>query len=91
MKRSQYWQMIRGICILAVVMIHCSTGQGYSELEYFGWVVLRQLINFPVAIFVFLSGYFMTPEKISDKYSIFLTKRGEYVYFSHTLFGALFI
>ena len=25
MKRDTYWQMIRGICIIAVIMIHCPT------------------------------------------------------------------
>lgn len=75
-KRSQYWQMVRGLCILAVIMIHCPTGQNYSNYEYVGWVVLRQFINFPVAVFIFLAGYFTKPEKTQGNYSNYLVKRG---------------
>lgn len=75
-KKSQYWQMVRGICILAVIMIHCPSGQNYTDLDYTVWVVLRQFINFPVAMFIFLAGYFMTPEKMQGDYKTFLFKRG---------------
>lgn len=27
MVKSRYWQAVRGICILAVIMIHCPVGQ----------------------------------------------------------------
>ena len=30
--KSQYWQMVRGICILAVIMIHCPSGQNYAKI-----------------------------------------------------------
>ena len=75
-KKSQYWQMVRGICILAVIMIHCPSGQNYTDLDYTAWVILRQFINFPVAMFIFLAGYFMIPEKIRGDYRSFLLKRG---------------
>lgn len=74
--KSQFWQMIRGICILAVIMIHCPSGQTYTNIDYNAWIVLRQCINFPVAMFVFLAGYFMIPEKTQGDYKIFLSKRG---------------
>lgn len=74
--KSQYWQMVRGICILAVIMIHCPSGQNYTELDYNAWIVFRQFINFPVAMFIFLAGYFMTPEKTQGDYKTFLCKRG---------------
>ena len=74
--KSQYWQMARGICILAVIMIHCPSGQNYTELDYNAWIVLRQFINFPVAMFIFLAGYFVTPEKTQGDYKTFLCKRG---------------
>lgn len=32
--KSQYWQMVRGICILAVIMIHCPSGQNYTDIDY---------------------------------------------------------
>lgn len=57
-------------------MIHCPSGQNYTDLDYTVWIVLRQFINFPVAIFIFLAGYFMTPEKTQGNYKTFLFKRG---------------
>lgn len=75
-KKSQYWQMVRGICILAVIMIHCPSDQNYTDLDYTVWIVLRQFINFPVAMFIFLAGYFITPEKTQGNYNTFLFKRG---------------
>lgn len=57
MKKQQFWQMIRGICILAVIMIHCPQGGAV-------WLGIRQVINFPVALFIFMAGYFVNPSKI---------------------------
>ena len=74
--KSQYWQMVRGICILAVIMIHCPSGQSQPVIDYTAWVILRQFINFPVSMFIFLAGYFMTPEKTQGDYKTFLFKRG---------------
>ena len=44
-EKNIYWQSIRGICILAVIMIHCPTGQEYSLGTYNTWIILRQIIN----------------------------------------------
>ena len=40
MIKSRYWQAVRGVCILAVIMIHCPVGQNgvmsnvrFDELE----------------------------------------------------------
>ena len=63
-QKSEYWQMIRGICILAVIMIHCPTGQEYSINETYAWLVLRQVIIFPVSLFIFMAGYFVNTDKI---------------------------
>lgn len=54
-KKSYYWQFVRGICICAVILIHSrfDIGGGYYYL------VFRNLINFPVAIFFFISGFFI--------------------------------
>ena len=69
--KSKYWQAVRGICILAVIMIHCPSGQsGENQLM---WLIIRQLINFPVAIFIFMAGYFINPDRIDGDY---LKKRG---------------
>ncbi len=68
MIKSRYWQAVRGVCILAVIMIHCPVGQ--NGLDQIVWLALRQLINFPVAIFIFMAGYFIKPEKVNADYII---------------------
>ena len=72
--KNLYWQMIREIGILAVIMIHCTTGQGYTNFDYHMWIILRKIINFPTAVFV--AGYFMTAEKTEGDYKTFLVRRG---------------
>lgn len=59
--RSRYWQAVRGICIVIVALIHAQTQlPGWSgDTTY--WLYERQFINFPVAVFIFLAGYFVNP------------------------------
>ena len=45
--------MLKGIAILAVVMIHIPPTADTNSI-----IASRQIINFPVAMFIFLSGYF---------------------------------
>lgn len=52
--RDNYWSMLKGAAILAVLMIHMPLTNDENAL-----LATRQLINFPVALFVFLSGYFV--------------------------------
>lgn len=66
MKKQQYWQIVRGICILAVVMIHCP--QGTDGLDQTVWLSIRQIINFPVALFIFMAGYFVNPSKVNKNW-----------------------
>lgn len=75
----EYWQSIRGICILAVVLIHSLGGFGYSVGYDTEFVILRQVINFAVATFVFMSGYFVPVEKICNtdfSYKEWILNRG---------------
>lgn len=67
--KDVYWQYVRAICIICVILIHCKTGIEYKNstlgawnFDY--WLVMRQFINFPVAIFIFLSGYFTNIESL---------------------------
>ncbi len=90
-KKSQYWQMVRGICILAVIMIHCPSDQNYTDLDYTVWVILRQFINFPVAMFIFLAGYFMTPEKVQGDYKTFLFKRGVRLLLPYLVWSCIYL
>lgn len=64
--KNEYIQLLRGIAIIAVVMIH-STAPDFLR------VFLRPFLNFAVALFVFLSGY-LTKLKITDV-GLFFRKR----------------
>ncbi len=68
-QKSDFWQYVRGLCILACIMIHCPSGATYEvgSFEFTFWLILRQLINFPVATFIFMSGYFTNVEKYQNK------------------------
>lgn len=61
--KSKYWQMIRGICILAVIAIHCP--RVYEGNDVFLYLVVRNVINFPVALFAFMAGYFIKIKKVN--------------------------
>ena len=43
-------------------MIHCP--QGTAGLDQIVWLGIRQIINFPVALFIFMAGYFVNPSKV---------------------------
>lgn len=64
-RKREYWQTIRGVCILAVVLIHALGGFNYAHDYDTEFVILRQIINFAVAIFVFMAGYFVSVDKMS--------------------------
>lgn len=76
--RNEFWQCVRGICILAVVLIHCPSGIEYGRgtFEYAATLLLRQVINFPVAVFIFLSGYFINVEKVYKNNKTYVLCRG---------------
>lgn len=78
-QKSNFWQIIRGICILAVIMIHCPSGVSYGvgSKEFIIWLSIRQLINFPVATFIFLSGYFTNINKCQSNCKMYVLSRGK--------------
>jgi len=75
-EKNNYWQIIRGLCILAVILIHSPNAASYSidSIPFNMWLVIRQIINFPVAIFLFLSGYLVNSKKYigNNKYRFFV-------------------
>ena len=66
-KRDEYWQIVRGVCILCVIMIHTLylTNNFYINVSN---IFIRRIINFAVAVFIFMAGYFVHVEKIKDFY-----------------------
>ena len=63
-QRDPYFQTIRGICMCTVILIHCQD-KGHSVASEYYQIVLRQIINFAVATFVFMAGYFAHPYKMN--------------------------
>lgn len=80
--KDQFWQGIRGIAIISVVLIHCKTGMGYiqgtdalSKFNFSYWFIIRNIITFAVAVFLFMSGYFVNIEKAIKEPGTFIKKR----------------
>lgn len=73
--KKLYWQKIRGICILGVVLIHCPSALDYGPVSEMAWIIFRQIIVFPVAVFLFLAGYFLDLSKYKN-YRNLLKVRG---------------
>lgn len=72
-----YWQQVRGVCILAVILIHVLAEYTLNaESVSNGTLMLRQLVNFPVPVFIFLSGYFTKQEKVGNIKYYFMSRGG---------------
>ncbi len=77
--RDTFWDAVRGLCILAVVWTHTRVGIPYADgphswnFDY--WLIQRQLINFAVAVFIFLAGYFVTASKVTGRAGAWLRSR----------------
>ncbi|VUS33948.1 acyltransferase [Klebsiella pasteurii] len=59
--RNNYWDLCKGISIVAVVVIHAAgilSGHSSDDFRTITGIVLRQFINFAVPVFLFISGYF---------------------------------
>lgn len=90
--KMAYWQSISGVCILAVVLIHLLGEFDYSTGYNSEFIILRQIINFAVATFVFMAGYFVNVDALSDKefsYKHWIIYRGATVYPIYDLVAAV--
>lgn len=64
--KDSYWQIWRGICIVAVVLLHCTgTGISFDSIDSIYYFIVICMINSPVALFFVLSGYFVKAESFS--------------------------
>ncbi|SFG64978.1 acyltransferase [Oribacterium sp. WCC10] len=71
------WQIARGVAIICVILIHCPNAINAPQdtIDFNSWLMLRQFVNFPVALFFFIAGRFTNYSKYSD-YKSFILKRG---------------
>lgn len=78
--QDEYWQYVRAICIISVILIHSKNRIGLENnqnypMNYYYWIVLRQFINFPVATFIFLSGYFIKIKGLNKFKTTYILER----------------
>lgn len=77
--RVSVWDKWKGAAIIAVVLIHASGSTANFPVGSFNYefgIILRQMINFPVGLFVFLAAFFATRStRESDSYWVTVRKR----------------
>lgn len=100
--RNRYFDQLRGIGIIGVVLIHTFGlivlfGQGSRNFQFLFYT--RILFNFAVPLFIFMSGYFLADKKIDSfsSYTKFLSRQclkilvPYFLYSAATLiYGAIF-
>ena len=65
--KNSFWQVIRGICILMVILIHTLYLNDSITVLYFN-IIIRRVINFCTAVFIFMSGYFSKYDNLKNFY-----------------------
>lgn len=79
-EKIKWIKTLRGICILAVIFIHTRNADlfRYADAGQYKWwiyVILRNLLDFPVAVFFFLSGYLVNKDKVMENPQKYIKKR----------------
>lgn len=73
--RNQYFDFLRGLAIIMVIGIHTFPGhEGFGSVKDELIVLVRQIINCAVPIFLAISGYFVSQKQLfkkSDYYSFY--------------------
>lgn len=75
--KQKSWQILKGLCIAAVLFIHCKTGTEYEVFSpnFNYWLILRQFINFAVPVFFFASAYFVNTKKVLGSFGSYFKSR----------------
>jgi surface polysaccharide O-acyltransferase-like enzyme len=77
--RVSFWDKWKGAAIIAVVLIHASSSTSYYPSDSFNndfGIILRQFINFPVGLFIFLAAFFVArSQRSSETYWENVTRR----------------
>lgn len=81
MKKNEKIQILRGLAIIAVVIIHT-----YPDTGVFS-IILRTIVNFAVPMFIFLSGYLTKLE--NDDYKGFCLKRVKRVFIPYCIWSVI--
>jgi len=93
-ERIVYFDMLRGLAIIFVIVIHSSNiGLQFPDtsINFHFTVLLRQVINIAVPLFLAISGYFLAKKNISnlDEYIKFIKIQIPKIYIPFFVFSAL--
>ncbi len=70
-QRIPYFNFLKGIAIIMVVGIHCVPGYSLNYPDNALPVIVRNLLNCAVPIFLTLSAYFMSKKNFRSKEDVF--------------------
>lgn len=87
-QKNEYYQMIRGICIISVILIHVLSKQNNVYADSFN-VIVRTIINFCVGIFIFLSGYFVNIKRVEEDKKGWILERLKRVGIPYAIYSIL--
>lgn len=91
--RSSFWDVWKGVSIVAVVAIHASSEAFKMPADSFGWtfgLVFRQFVNFAVPMFLALAGFFAASNRSSTA-SIYYADRLRRVIPPYLIWTTLFV
>ena len=66
MEKDKYFQFLRGILITLVILIHAMYENNNLYINCIN-IILRNVINFVVPMFIFISAYFAKKEKFNQR------------------------
>ena len=90
--RSTFWDDVKGICIIAVVVIHILaplTAAPSFSMEWLNGTLLSQPVDFAVPIFLAISGYFVSHQR-SDHATNFYSKRLKRLIFPYVVWTVIY-
>ena len=89
--KDQYFQTIRGLCIVCVVVIHSLLQDRLNIHNNEINIIIRTIINFAVGIFIFLSGYFIKDNDIRNDKKDFYKKRLKRLLIPYIIWSSIYI
>lgn len=87
--KNRYFQFIRGILIYFVIFIHCiyENNNAYANICN---IIIRNIINLGVPIFIFMAGYFTNKEKVLNNPKYYMLKRIKRLLIPLVIYSALY-
>lgn len=81
-KRISYFDSLRGIAIILVIIIHTYTASNFQDYQSIFNIIVREFCNLAVPLFLFISGFFVGQKPFKDRsnYLMFLKKQLPRVY-----------